>query len=102
MKENTDHLSRAKTLLVSIVKRIARHKDVKAKLAEGKTRRTELDRPDFIWHELLLSFATMGNSRGAEGLIRNQDNYRRVTFEALTRKRTNAIRRSELREVLRV
>lgn len=102
MKENPNDLRRDKTLLVPIVKRIAGHKDVKAKLAEGKTRRKELDRPDFIWHELLLSFATMGNSRGAEGLIRNQDNYRRVTFEALTRKRTNASRRSELREVLRV
>jgi thermostable 8-oxoguanine DNA glycosylase len=101
MKENTNDLKRAKTLLVPIVKRIARHKDVKAKLAEGKARRKELDRPDFVWHELLLSFATMGNSRGAEGLIRNQHNYRRVTFEALTRKRTNASRLSALREVLR-
>ncbi|MGA2377527.1 MAG: hypothetical protein ABSF72_18590 [Candidatus Sulfotelmatobacter sp.] len=101
MKENTNGLGRAKTLLVPIVKRIARHKDVKAKLAEGKTRRKELDRPDFVWHELLLSFATMGNSRGAEGLIRNQGNYKRVTFEALKRKRTNASRLSELREVLR-
>jgi len=101
MKENTDDPKRAKALLVPIVKRIARHKDVQAKLAEGKTRRKELDRPDFVWHEFLLSFATMGNSRGAEGLIRNQDNYRRVTFEALKRKRTNANRLSELREVLR-
>jgi thermostable 8-oxoguanine DNA glycosylase len=101
MKENTNELRRAKTLLAPIVKRIARHKDVKAKLAEGKTRRKELDRPDFVWHELLLSFATMGNSRGAEGLIRNHDNYKRVTFEALKRKGTNASRLGELREVLR-
>jgi thermostable 8-oxoguanine DNA glycosylase len=101
MKENTNDLRRTKTLLVPIVKRIVRHKDVKAKLAQGKARRKELNRPDFVWHELLLSFATMGNSRGAEGLIRNQDNYKRVTFEALKRKRTNANRLSELREVLR-
>jgi thermostable 8-oxoguanine DNA glycosylase len=101
MKESTNELKRAKALLVPIIKRIARHKDVKAKLAEGKARRKELDRPDFVWHELLLSFATMGNSRGAEGLIRNQDNYRRVTFDALKWKRTNANRLSELREVLR-
>jgi hypothetical protein len=101
MKESTDGLKRAKALLFPIIKRIARHKDVRAKLAESKTRRKELDRPDFVWHELLLSFATMGNSLGAEGLIRNQDNYRRVTFDALKRKRTNANRLSELREVLR-
>lgn len=27
------------------------------------------DRPDFVWHFLLQSFATMGNSRGWQGLI---------------------------------
>lgn len=102
MKENTDDMKRAKTLLAPIVKRIARHKDVKTKLAQGKTRRKELDHPDFIWHELLLSFATMGNSRGAEGLIHNRDNYKRVTFEALKRRRTNVSRHRELRAVLRV
>ena len=57
MKENTNDLRRTKTLLVPIVKRIVRHKDVKAKLAQGKARRKELNRPDFVWHELLLSFA---------------------------------------------
>lgn len=101
VRENADGLKGAKTLLVPIVKRIARHKDVKATLAEGKTRRKELDRPDFVWHELLLSFATMGNSRGAEGLIRNRDNYKRVTFEALKRKPTKAARLKELLIVLR-
>jgi hypothetical protein len=101
MKEDTNDLRRAKTLLVPIVNGIARRKDVKAKLADGKTRRKELDRPDFVWHELLLSFATMGNSRGAEGLIRNRDNYKRVTFEALKRKPTKAARLSELLSVLR-
>jgi len=43
----------------------------------------ELDRPDFLWHFLLQSFATMGNSRGWQGLIGNQARYVRVTFEAL-------------------
>jgi len=101
VKESTDDLKRAKALLVPIVKRIARRKDVKAMLAEGKTRRKELGRPDFVWHELLLSFATMGNSRGAEGLIRNRDNYKRVTFDALKRKPTKAERLRELLIVLR-
>jgi hypothetical protein len=101
VKENANDLKRAKTLLVPVIKRIARHKDVQARLAQGKTRQKELDRPDFVWHELLLSFATMGNSRGAEGLIRNRGNYKRVTFEALKRRPTKATRLKELLSVLR-
>ena len=46
--------------------------------------RSDIKRPDIIWHLLLQSFSTMGNSRGWEGLIQNQDNYRRVTFDALS------------------
>ena len=42
-----------------------------------------LRRPDFIWHYLLQSFATMGKASGWEGLIGSQDNYQRVTYEAL-------------------
>lgn len=43
-----------------------------------------LERPDFVWHFLLQSFATMGNSRGWDGLIGNHDNYKQVTFDALS------------------
>jgi len=46
--------------------------------------RSDLKRPDIIWYLLLQSFSTMGNSRGWEGLIVNQDNYQRVTFDALS------------------
>jgi hypothetical protein len=101
VEPTTSDLKRAKALLVPIVRRIARDKDVKTRLAEGKAGRKDLDRPDFVWYELLLSFATMGNSRGAEGLIRNQDNYKRVTFEALERIPTKPGRRKELLTVLR-
>jgi hypothetical protein len=87
--------------LISAVKKIARQKNVRLKLAEAKGRRTDLQRPDFVWHELLLSFATMGNARGASGLIHNRDNYERVTFDALKRKRTKKARIKELRAVLR-
>lgn len=48
---------------------------------EGKSEQT---RPDFIWHFLLQSFATMGSSRGWHGLIGDRANYERVTFEALS------------------
>jgi hypothetical protein len=41
------------------------------------------NRSDFIWHFLLQSFSTMGNSRGFAGLIENRDNYDCVTFDAL-------------------
>jgi hypothetical protein len=60
-----------------------------------------LQREDFIWHHLLQSFATMGNSRGARGLIGDKSNYERVTFEALALLDATA-RREELDEVLRL
>ena len=43
----------------------------------------ELQRPDFLWHYLLQSFATMGGAAGWQGLIGNEDNYRQVTYEAV-------------------
>jgi hypothetical protein len=46
--------------------------------------RNDLNRSDIIWHLLLQSFSTMGNSRGWDGLILNQGNYQRVTFDALS------------------
>jgi len=44
-----------------------------------------MERPDFVWHFLLQSFATMGRSSGWDGLIGDRANYERVTFEALSR-----------------
>lgn len=88
-------------ILVPIVKRLARHAEVKSKLAEGRKRREKLDHPDFVWRELLGSFATMGSSAGAKGLIHNEANYRRVKFDALSRKGTKSARLDELRKVLR-
>jgi hypothetical protein len=68
--------------LVEVVKRLAGdHAD---QLNEMKQRRHELGRPDFVWHSLLQSFATLGNERGWDGLIGNQDNYDRVTFDSLS------------------
>jgi hypothetical protein len=59
--------------------------DMRAKLAEEKSKVQELDKPEFIWHFLLQSFSTMGNSRGYQGLILNQANYRMVTFDVLSK-----------------
>jgi hypothetical protein len=101
MPKPQNNLAPARKMLVPIVKRLARHADVKSKLAEGRKRREKLDHPDFVWHELLGSFATMGSSAGAKGLIHNKANYRRVKFEALKRKGTKSARLAELRKVLR-
>ena len=54
---------------------------LRSKKAEGLEQK---DRPDFVWHSLQQSFATMGNARGCDGLIGNEENYNRVTFEALS------------------
>jgi hypothetical protein len=59
--------------------------EMKETLRERKEEGLEQkDRPDFVWHSLLQSFATMGNARGWEGLVGNEENYKRVTFEALS------------------
>jgi len=53
------------------------------RLNELKDTSKELGRDDIIWHLLLCSMSTMGNSRGYEGLIENQDNYNQVSYESL-------------------
>lgn len=58
----------------------------------------ELERPNFVWHLLLQSFATWGGSRGWEGLIGTRENYDRVTFGTLSRLGPEA-RLRELEEV---
>jgi len=63
--------------------------------------RQNLQREDFIWHHLLQSFATMGNSRGARGLIDDRSNYEQVTFEALASLADDA-RLKQLDRVLRL
>jgi hypothetical protein len=40
-------------------------------------------RPDWLWHLLLSSMSTMGNSRGYDGLILNSDNYLLVSYNTL-------------------
>lgn len=55
-------------------------------------------RPDFLWHILLQSFATMGNSRGQFGLIHNQANYQRLRYDVLAAY-NDEDRRTEISEV---
>jgi hypothetical protein len=42
-----------------------------------------LTRPDFLWHYLIESFATLGAAAGYEALISNCKNYNRLTYGAL-------------------
>lgn len=56
---------------------------MKRLLAKYKRDNENIKRPDFIWHAILCSIATLGNERGYEGLIRNQENYSRVKFDFL-------------------
>lgn len=72
----------ARDRLVAVVRGLAAEK--RAELERLKNEgRTGLDRPDFIWHYLLQSFATMGRASGWKGLIQNEENYRRVTYDTL-------------------
>lgn len=53
----------------------------KNKLEELKSNHSDLKREDFLWHYLLQSFSTMGNSKGWYGLIGNLENYNQVKFD---------------------
>lgn len=53
----------------------------RAHLDKRKANHTDLARPAFVWHYLLQSFSTMGRAAGWHGLIGNQENCRRVTYD---------------------
>lgn len=75
-------LEQKKKLLVSVIGTIfAIHK---SEVEALKAPYADIGRPDFVWHYLLQSFATMGRAAGWKGLIGNESNYNRVTFAALT------------------
>jgi len=67
--------------LVAVVRALAMER--RAEIDRLKAGAAGLERSDFLWHELLQSFSTMGRASGRRGLIENQDNYRRVTYDAL-------------------
>jgi hypothetical protein len=75
------NLALVRRQLSNIVRSLANEKH--EKLEQLKSECSQLNRPDFIWHYLLQSFATMGSVRGWDGLIGNSENYRKVTYEAL-------------------
>lgn len=73
-KESSMDINAAQVQLVAVVRRLANEK--RADLDRHKENHADINRPDFLWHYLLQSFATMGRSAGWHGLIGNRDNYR--------------------------
>jgi hypothetical protein len=88
----------ARNRLVAVVQALATEK--RAELDRLKEGCRGLARPDFIWHYLLQSFSTMGRASGWHGLIGNQDNYQRVTYDALAALTPKA-REVQVRQVCR-
>jgi hypothetical protein len=73
----------------------------RATLDEQKAKVSELERPDFLWHYLLQSFATMGRAAGWHGLIGNKSNYDKLCFDVLA-KLAPASRRTQVETTCRV
>lgn len=71
----------AQSLLVDVVRRMAAEN--RATLEKLKENHADIARPDFLWHYLLQSFATMGRSSGWQGLIGTRANYERLIYPAL-------------------
>lgn len=71
----------SRTQLVAVVSHLATEK--RTHIDRLKKSYSDIARPDFLWHYLLQSFATMGRSAGWHGLIATQVNYSRVTYAAL-------------------
>lgn len=77
------NMTTIKKKLANVARSLAVEK--KAELDQLKAEHSQLARPDFIWHYLLQSFATMGRAAGWVGLIGNQANYNKVQYEVLAK-----------------
>jgi hypothetical protein len=73
-------LERAMDRLVHAARLVANHR--KSDLEGIKGGAKKWDQPDWIWEALLLSFGTMGNSRGA-ALVHNPEIHKTVRFDVL-------------------
>ena len=86
----------ARNRLVAVVRTLAVEKQTE--LERLKQEHSGLARSDFIWHYLLQSFSTMGRASGWHGLIGNNNNYQRVTYNVLAALSPEA-RRTQVRQV---
>ena len=69
-------------------------------LQKYKDARSEIERPDFLWHYLLQSFATMGRSAGLEDLLGNPDHYKQLRYDVLAALSPND-REAQVRRICR-
>jgi len=75
---------------------------MKTRLEQLKKDGRELsDRDDFLWFILLQSFSTMGNSRGRDGLIGTESNYKRIAYDYVKNKVGKSERLEHFDRVLR-
>jgi len=65
-----------------------------------KSRESDVQRDDFIWHYLLQSFSTMGRSAGWFGLIGTPDNYNALRYEHL-QSLSKRVRLTHLKKICR-
>ncbi len=80
-------IQEARQRLADAAKGLAQSERVKHRLEELKRDARDeqnLEKPDFVWRSLVESFSSLGNSRGYEGLFGNPENYKKITFEALS------------------
>jgi hypothetical protein len=93
-------LIRARKCLLRVIRPLAyeQAKYLHRRKEEGKK---QAQRRDLIWFLLLQSMATMGNVRGYLGLICTRENFEKVTFDALSKKRSSKDRIRVLNETLR-
>lgn len=74
--------SKKRALLIKAIRE--RPKETNLKLAKSKQEAVKiLEKKDWLWHLLLSSMATLGNSGGYKGLIENIENYNEVKYQTL-------------------
>jgi len=73
--------SKQKILIESVICRPREQDTEITKIKEQAIENSK--RSDWLWHLLLSSMATMGNSRGYKGLIENEEHYNLASYEAL-------------------
>lgn len=86
-------LIKAKSRLVIVAKELYNKYKHEFSKKRKMQLRSELSRPDFLWHALLVSYSTWGNSRGYAELIENPVNYNMVTYHEL--KKLNKLEREK-------
>jgi len=84
--------------LIQILKNLPPHMWDKVESIR-KGAKSRLSRHEFIWYALLQAMATMGNVRGAKGLLENKENYNKVTYRNLA-KLSSSVRRKQLQRTL--